>query len=200
MKCFLKKLKSLFSCTSREVEERSDFRISEEWKEVLNNNPEMLDYYLNITDKMRDNVIERCIALTDRGYKFFDFLLIIMTVFSAITITVFSSDHISVFSFSLTVLFAIFCIITLIRLKTNKIQYKGYTPESIFTSEILEWLNNVYANKAHDYKFYELESLNKEIRNSIELNENIAKNLRCVKTYLLILLIITFAMTLCIIF
>ena len=101
------------------------FIISDEWKQKLIDNPQMLDLYLTNAEKMRDDVIDRTAKLTERGYKFIEFMLLIATILSAIGINT-ASGLAKIVLAAILVCFLIVCVLSFFLLRSNKIFYKGY--------------------------------------------------------------------------
>ncbi len=170
------------------------FIISDEWKQKLIDNPQMLDLYLTNAEKMRDDVIDRTAKLTERGYKFIEFMLLIATILSAIGINT-ASGLAKIVLAAILVCFLIVCVLSFFLLRSNKIFYKGYAPEDALRKDIFDWIQGEYPDSKQSYKLFELENCNRDIRYEASLNERIANRLEAVKISLLVLLSLILILT-----
>lgn len=179
---------SLFK-TPNEIDSKS-FTISEECRKVLIDNPEVLDYYLDMAIKMKDSIIDRITALTDRGYMFIEFIILISTILTAVLVNV-NTPLYRVVYIVLMIIYIVIAVFSLFYLKSNKLLFKGSSPEASFDKKIWEWINNSYKGNKAGPKLYELESINQDISDLVRLNERIARRLKMVKYGLASLLLIS---------
>ena len=195
-------------------EKEPDFRVPFEWQDALAKDQKLLDYHLNMAIKMRDDVIERAIKLTERGYKFLELMILIATILSAVTLSA-SSNIIKFGAVGIIAGFLIVCIISFFQLKQNKILYKGFMPERALNKDIYDWIAREYKEtdtgnaimsvglsafiareyKETDTRLYELEAINSDIREGVVLNEIKAKRLKVIQICLLILLALILILT-----
>ncbi len=175
-------------------ETNPDFIISGDWKQKLIDNPQMLDCYLRNAEKMRDDIIDRAAKLTERGYKFIEFMLLIAAIISAIGINA-ASGLAKIVLAAILVCFLIVCLLSFFLLRSNKVFYKGYAPEDALRKDIFDWIQGEYSDSEQSYKLFELEVCNKDIRHGACLNERMFKRLEVVKISLLIVLSLILILT-----